>query len=334
MTWWTYFIIFALLVAAEFIYFAIANRFNIIDKPNLRSSHKHVTLRGGGIIFLIGAWVWPAFFELQYPWLMVGLTIIAVGSFIDDIHPLPYTVRLVFQFAAMFLMFHDLGVLNWQNWWSVIAALVMCVGIINAYNFMDGINGITGGYSLAVVIPLLFINKDVLFIDDNLLVVVGMSTIVFCFFNFRNKAKCFAGDVGAVAISFILLFAIGKLILYTGDYTYILLMAVYGADTVLTICHRILLHEHLDEAHRKHCYQLMANELHVPHILVSSIYMVVQLIVSFGLILIRTNHWLYLSVALTVLSGAYVLLIKKYYHLHQQYLDSLENTFEMDSRQL
>lgn len=331
MTWWTYFIIFALLVAAEFIYFAIANRFNIIDKPNLRSSHKHVTLRGGGIIFLIGAWVWPAFFELQYPWLMVGLTIIAVGSFIDDIHPLPYTVRLVFQFAAMFLMFHDLGVLNWQNWWSVIAALVMCVGIINAYNFMDGINGITGGYSLAVVIPLLFINKDVLFIDNNLLVVVGMSTIVFCFFNFRNKAKCFAGDVGAVAISFILLFAIGKLILYTGDYTYILLMAVYGADTVLTICHRILLHEHLGEAHRKHCYQLMANELHIPHVIVSTIYIAVQLIVSFGLLLTPLNHWLYLLIVLTMLCAAYIFLIKKYYHLHQQYLNSRENSFAFHS---
>ncbi len=334
MTWWTYLIIFALLVAAEFIYFAIANRFNIIDTPNLRSSHKHITLRGGGIIFLIGVWVWAAFFGLQDPWLMTGLTVIAAVSFTDDVHPLPYTVRLVFQLAAMFLMFYDLGVLNGQSWWAVIAALILCVGVINAYNFMDGINGITGGYSLAVIAPLLLVNQDIQFMDNNLLVVVGMSTIVFCFFNFRIKARCFAGDVGSVAISFILLFAIGKLILHTGDFSYILFLGVYGVDTVMTICHRILLHEHLGEAHRKHCYQLMANELHVPHVVVSSIYMAVQLIVSFGLILIRANHWLYLSIVLTVLCGAYVVLIKKYYHLHQQYLDSLENKFAMDPHQM
>ncbi|WP_202616910.1 MraY family glycosyltransferase [Arcticibacter tournemirensis] len=332
MIWDTHINILAIMVIAELVYFKIASHFNIIDKPNLRSSHKHLTLRGGGVIFLIGAWIWAVFFGLEYPWFMMGLTVIAGGSFVDDVNPLPYTVKLVFQFAAMFLMLYDMGILNWQNSWTVIAALIVCVGIINAYNFMDGINGITGGYSLAVIIPLLFINKALQFIDNNLLVVVGMSTTVFCFFNFRKKAKCFAGDVGSVAISFILLFAIGKLILHTGDFTYILFMAVYGVDTVLTICHRILLREHLGKAHRKHCYQLMANELHIPHLIVSTIYTAVQLAASFGLILIRANHWLYLSIVLTVLCGAYVFLVKKYYHLHQQYLDSLVNKLAMDSR--
>ena len=189
----------------------------------------------------------------------------------------------------MFLMFINLNIVNLESWWIIIIALIVCVGIINAYNSMDGINGITGGYSFAVLIPLMYINQKENFIDNNFLIVTTLSVLVFCFFNFRKKAKCFAGDVGAVCIAFIILFALGRLILQTNDVTYLMLLGLYGVDTVLTIIHRIMLHENLGEAHRKHAYQLMANELKIPHVIVSSIYMIVQLLVSFGLILLPIN---------------------------------------------
>ena len=134
----TYFLIFVLLVLLELAYFRIADRFNIIDKPNLRSSHSSIVLRGGGIIFLLGVWLYAAFFGLQYPWFILGLTLIGLVSFTDDIHSLPDSVRLVAQFAAMFLMFYQFGILNWHDWWIVLIAMIVCVGIINAYNFMDG----------------------------------------------------------------------------------------------------------------------------------------------------------------------------------------------------
>ncbi len=316
----TYFIVLALLVIAELVYFRIADRFNIIDKPNQRSSHTHITLRGGGIIFLFAVWLYSAFFGLTYPWFILGLTLIGLVSFIDDIHSVPNSVRLVVQFAAMFLMFYNWGILNLQDWWIIILGLILCVGIINAYNFMDGINGITGGYSLAVLVPLLFINRSVHFVDENLLVVTMLATLVFCFFNFRKKAKCFAGDVGSVTMAFIIVFAVGKLILLTGDFTYIMLLAVYGVDSVLTIMHRILLHENLGEAHRKHAYQLLANELKIPHTTVSMIYMFMQLVISFGLVYLPVNHWLYTGVVLIALCLVYVLFKKRYYHLHEEYL--------------
>ena len=151
----------------------------------------------------------------------------------------------------MFLMFYQFGILNWHDWWIVLVALIVCVGITNAYNFMDGINGITGGYSLAVLAPLVYLNAKDGFIEMSYLYIIGLSLIVFCFFNFRKKAKCFAGDVGSITIAFILLFALGRLILQTGDFAYIIFLAVYGADSILTICHRIQLHENLGEAHRK-----------------------------------------------------------------------------------
>ena len=318
----TFAIIFMMLILLELAYFRVADRFNIIDKPNLRSSHKTIVLRGGGIIFLFGVWLYAAFFGLNYPWFILGLSLIGLVSFIDDIHSLPDSVRLVAQFAAMFLMFYQFDILNWHDWWMVLIALIVCVGIINAYNFMDGINGITGGYSIAVLLPLIYLNSSDDFISQDYLYVIGLSLIVFCFFNFRKKAKCFAGDVGSISIAFILLFALGKLILQTGDLSYLIFIAVYGADTILTICHRIQLHENLGEAHRKHAYQLMANELKMPHVLVSAIYMVLQLAISFGLIIIPMNHYLYMSIIIVALAAAYLIFMKRNYHLHEEYLKS------------
>lgn len=317
-----YIIILISLFILERCYFLAAERFNIIDKPNLRSSHTSIVLRGGGIIFLFGSWIYTMFFGLHYPWFILGLSLVGLISFVDDIHSLPDSLRLVVQFVAMFLMFYQFEILNWHDWWMVLIGLIICVGIINAYNFMDGINGITGGYSIAVLLPLIYLNVSDDFISQNYLYVVGMSLLVFCFFNFRKNAKCFAGDVGSISIAFILLFALGKLIIQTKDLSYLTFLAVYGADAVLTICHRIRLRENLGEAHRKHAYQLMANELEMPHVLVASIYMILQLIISFGLILLKINHYLYMSIVIVALATAYLIFMKHNYHLHKEYLQS------------
>ena len=322
-----------LLLVAELIYFRIADKFNIIDKPNERSSHSSVVLRGGGVIFLVGAWLYAAFYGVQLWPFLLGLTMIAGVSFVDDVRPLPDSIRLVVQFIAMGLMFYQWGILHWEYWWVIILGLILCVGIINAYNFMDGINGITGGYSLAILLPLAWMNlnggADVAgFTDQNLIYVTILADLVFCMFNFRprGKAKCFAGDVGSVGIAFVLVYMLGALILKTGDFTYIILLALYGVDSVLTIVHRIMLHENIGQAHRKHVYQLMANELKMSHVTVSLIYMILQLAIAIGLILIPDTliwHWVYLFVVLLLLAVAYVLFKKKYYHLHEEYLNSL-----------
>ena len=338
-----YLIIAAILVAAELVYFKIADRFNIIDKPNQRSSHTTVVIRGGGVIFAVGLWVWSAFFGFQYPWLLVAVTLAAGVSFVDDIHSLPDSVRLVVQFVAMGLLFwqivQSLGIAGetfaWWGWVLIgIAALIVCVGATNIYNFMDGINGITAGYSLAVLVPLFLLNRmsDVTgqFVDGSLIVVAVMSVLVFSFFNFRpkNKAKCFAGDVGSVGIAFILMFLIGCLIMKTRDITWLIFLLVYGVDGCCTIAHRIMLHENLGEAHRKHAYQLMANELGMNHVVVSLIYMCLQLVISLGFVYLCPAsvlaHWIYLVCAGVVLVAAYVLFMKKHYHLHEEYLNSLK----------
>lgn len=156
--------------------------------------------------------------------------------------------------------------------------------------------------------------------------------LVFCLFNFRpkGKAKCFAGDVGSISIAFIMLFAIGRLVVQTQDVTYLIFLLVYGIDGCLTICHRILLHENLGEAHRKHAYQLMANELKIGHVKVSLLYMVLQLAVSLIFIYFVPDtvvaHWIYLVAVIIVFAAAYILFKKKYYHLHEEYLESLKES--------
>lgn len=339
-------IITALLLILELAYFKIADHFNIIDKPNERSSHSSIVLRGGGIIFSLSMVAWAVMMGVQGQWQVVsdylpflcGLLLVAGVSFWDDVRSLPDSVRLVVQFTAMALMFWSMGIMHWNMWWIVAIALIVCVGATNVINFMDGINGITAGYALAVLVPLALVNGCPIgagmtgrFIDQSYLIVAIIGVLVFCLFNFRpkGKAKCFAGDVGSISIAFIMLFAIGRLVVQTQDVTYLIFLLVYGIDGCMTICHRIMLHENLGEAHRKHAYQLMANELKIGHVKVSLLYMAMQLAVSLGFIYLCPDtvlaHWIYLLGAIVVLAVAYVLFKKKYYHLHEEYLESLKD---------
>ena len=313
-----YIIILVLLFVAELFYFRVADKCNIIDKPNERSSHSRITLRGGGIIFYFGALAYFLSNHWEYPWFMLALTLITFISFVDDVRSTSQGLRLVFHFTAMALMFYQWGLFSPSWWWSIIA-LIICTGIINAYNFMDGINGITGGYSLVILGALAYINSEITtFVEPALINTVLCAVLVFCFFNFRKKAKCFAGDVGSVSIAFILLFLIGKLIIKTEDFSWIILLSVYGVDSVLTIIHRLMLHENIGLPHRKHMYQLMANELKIPHVGVSLIYMGAQALVILGYFcFVRYGYW-YLLGIIVLLSGIYVLFMRRYFHLHIQ----------------
>lgn len=356
-----------LLLIAELVYFKIADHFNIIDKPNERSSHSTIVLRGGGIIFSLSMIVWAIFEMVQgaqgvqvvqeYLPFLCGLVLICGISFWDDIHSLPDSLRMIVQIFSILLMFWSIilvqgssfmvqGVqwfldLGWY-WQVLIAAIALffCVGATNIINFMDGINGITAGYAFAMLLPLALLNSSKGlsslsgssgFIEPSYLVVAIIGVLVFSIFNFRpkGKAKCFAGDVGSIGIAFIILFALGRLMLATKDVTWIVFFLVYGIDGSLTIFHRIMLHENLGQAHRKHAYQLMANELKMSHVVVSLLYMAIQLVVSLGFIYLCPNtvlaHWIYLVAAGIVLAIAYVLFKMKYYHLHEEYLASLKH---------
>ena len=312
-----YLIVLVLLFLAELFYFYIADKYNIIDNPNERSSHTRITLRGGGIIFYFGVLAYFLTNHFEYPWFMLALTLVTLISFIDDIRSTSQALRLVFHFSAMGLMFYQWGLFS-LPWWTILVALIICTGIINAYNFMDGINGITGGYSLVILGALAFINHSVVsFVEPDLIYTMLCAVLVFNFFNFRKRAKCFAGDVGAVSIAFTILFLIGRLIIQTGDFSWIILLVVYGIDSVLTIVHRLMLHENIGLPHRKHMYQIMANELRMPHVVVALIYMMMQAIVVIGYLILREYGYWYLLGSVFLLSMLYLLFMKRFFCLHK-----------------
>lgn len=264
----------------ELLYFKLADKFNIIDKPNHRSSHTKITIRGGGIIFAKAVIVWFLFNHFQYPYFIVGLIAISTISFLDDVLTLNNKVRLSVHLFAVLMLFLQWDLFN-LSWYWLLIALVFIIATINAYNFMDGINGITGGYSLLTVTTLYYINQKIFsFTSSQLLIIIGLSLVVFNFFNFRTKAKCFAGDVGSVSMAFIVVFLIGQLILKTQNIAYVLLLLVYGVDTVFTVLFRKIRGEHIFEAHRSHFYQYLTNQLKYPHLLVTAWYMAVQLLIN------------------------------------------------------
>ncbi|WP_087093722.1 MraY family glycosyltransferase [Elizabethkingia anophelis] len=277
---------FILLFVLELIYFKIADKFNIIDKPNERSSHTQITLRGGGVIFYFGALLFFLISDFQYPYFILGLSLMALVSFLDDIFTLSNKIRLLVHLISVILMFVQIGLFSYA-WFIPLIALVLTIGIINAYNFMDGINGITAFYSLVVLSLLAIVNLRVDFVDENLIYYSIIASLVFGFFNFRQTAKCFAGDVGSVGIAFIIVFLLNQLIVKTGNIIYLLFLTVYGLDAIWTIVRRLMKKENIFKAHRSHLYQYLANENEVNKLVVSALYGIIQLLI--GIIVIWTT---------------------------------------------
>ena len=276
-----YLLITLVLFLLELLYFKIADRYNIVDKPNHRSAHTEITLRGGGIIFWFAALLYFAQHIENNYFFFDGISLVSLVSFWDDIQSLSNKIRISVHFLAISLIFYDLGVFESVHVIGVLVAYILAIGLINAYNFMDGINGITGLYTLVVMGSLLYVNQKIkVFIDADFIQYAMMASLVFLFFNFRKKAKCFAGDVGSIAIAFWVIYLVLKLILVTNSLVWLLFLAVYGVETVCTILHRLYLKENIFEAHRLHLYQVLSNEYKMQHRWVAAFYGIAQVVIS------------------------------------------------------
>ena len=304
----SFFIYILLLFVIIKIYFQLAARFNIIDKPNERSSHAKPVLRGGGIVFPAGVALWFVWSGFQFPWFFAGLMLISLISFLDDVKQVPFWFRLVFHMAAILLLLMQLELTPW-SWWLWALTIFTATGIINAFNFMDGINGITSGYSLSALIGLWIVNNyQASFVSNDLIYATTLAVALFGFYNFRIRARCFAGDVGSISISFILVFLLIKLILATANPFYMMFLVVYGIDTSLTIVYRMIRHENIFMAHRNHLYQILANESGISHVKVSIGYVLVQLIINF-LIIAAINQLSYIYMILLSIGIIFILAV-------------------------
>ena len=303
-----YIIAFVILILILLGYFKIANHFNIIDKPNERSSHNYVTIRGGGIVFPVATMLWFLMFGFNQPWLVLVLLLLATVSFLDDVITLSSKIRILIHFVAVTILFWQLGVFG-LSMYMVVLAYLFTIGWINAFNFMDGINGITALYGFVALISFAWINHSIGFVSQDLIIFLIISVLIFSFFNARSRAKTFAGDVGSVSMAFLLVWLMISLMIKTGRLEYILFFAIYGMDSVFTILFRLWRRENIFIAHRTHLFQFLSNELKWPHVLVSGIYGLVQVVINIVTIILISEErmtWWGLIVFFVALSVSYL----------------------------
>ncbi|MDZ7605066.1 MAG: UDP-GlcNAc--UDP-phosphate GlcNAc-1-phosphate transferase [Cyclobacteriaceae bacterium] len=310
-----------LITAGFFVYFRIARKFRIVDLPNHRTMHKGATIRGGGIVVLIAMLSYMVFIDNPGTYIIVGLAVIGSLGFADDLLDLPGRMRLPLQFLAVVLIMLTLKLHLDISWFWLVGILIAVTGILNAYNFMDGINGMTGGYSIVAILSLFYINTNLIqFTSNEFLAFFGLTILIFNFFNFRKKAACFAGDVGSFTIAYILVFLILKLIIESGQPAFILLLTLYGIDTIFTIIERLWHRQNIFKAHRMHLFQVAVSRTGMPHLRMAGIYMIGQLIInSIVVIIIKYPwpvQWSIIAAMLMALSGIYIWLKLKWKTAH------------------
>ncbi len=303
---------FGLLVLVELGYFSVARKAGIVDHPNDRTLHELPTIRGGGVVFYFSVILYTVYSGSLNLWFLAGLTFVAAVGLLDDIISLGSTVRFTIQVAAFGLVLVEMGVFSMGVLFALLIWTV-AVAALNAYNFMDGVNGMTGGYSLVAVGTLYQLNQTYAhFVDKYLLIIIIMSLTIFTFFNFRRKAVCFAGDVGSYSIAFVILYLLLLVSVKSGNYIFILFLALYGVDTALTIVHRLIRRENIFKAHRLHLFQVLVYRYNLSHRTVSLVYVLVQLVINAVLIgclgLSQSYQYLIGIGILLLLSAVYVYL--------------------------
>ncbi len=275
-----------ILVSIGYLYIKAAKKFNIFDYPNERSSHQIVTVKGGGILILFSVLFYSILTD-NCNAMILGAFIVGSYSFWNDMRPIRQIYRVGIQLFSVLLICYETGLINF-NWYWLLAGILFIIGWINAFNFMDGINGISVFYA-GISLASFYWIPDLLEFQQ-LIKFVGLAVLIFGYFNVRKKAITFLGDVGSITLAFILAYLMLELMIVTHRWEYILLFSVYGTDSVLTITQRLILRENIFLPHRKHYYQYLVNEKHWSHLFVSVLYAIFQGIINFVLIYFIIPH--------------------------------------------
>ncbi len=293
-----YILVFVGLLISSYIYLRLAVKFKIIDKPNERSSHTKITVRGGGILFTLAILLFFIVNNFQYPYFCLGVLLISIVSFLDDIYTLSAKVRFPVQFFSVFLALYELDIL-YEPMYIFIAVLIVSLAVVNFFNFMDGINGLTGMYGLATILGFYFINLQVEIVNADLLIYTFFSLLVFGFYNFRKKALFFAGDIGSITLGMLVVFLGMYFIISLQSPIILLLIFFYGGDATLTLLYRkVFTKESVFEPHRHHLYQKFVDIKKISHIKVAIGYALLQMLVN---VLVYYTYTLDFSIQLLIL---------------------------------
>ena len=296
-----YIITIVALLAFELLYFWVAKRLHIVDRPNERSSHHRVALLGAGILFYFAILFYSCTHGFPYPRFLIGATLLAVVCYADDLRPLPSWLRMLVQVVAVVVMMYSS--LPTLQIWQTLLTVIVFVAILNVYNFMDGINGMLAAYSLVVLGTFAYMALSIqYFIDIEFLATLFIALLIFTFFNFRTNARCFSGDVGSIVMGLTVVFLLTRYDAAIPDngenVSYLCFIIVFLADGLLTVAKRFLNGKNIFEAHREHMYETLVNNLHVPHLRVATSYALLQLVINIGYFLVADKNFYTLVVVL------------------------------------
>ncbi|MDA8896055.1 hypothetical protein N9J24_01580 [Bacteroidia bacterium] len=313
---------------AAIVFMRLANFWGLVAHPNSRSSHGTPTVTGMGVLVPIAVLVYYLWQPQALSWgFVLGFTIVSVISFIDDVYFLKHSLRLIFQCIGLGLMilhlpFQSSGI---EIMAIGTAALILGIGVINAYNFMDGVNGMLTLHSILVLLSFLFLNENLIdfennsraFTDSDFIINLIIPLTIFAIFNVRVHAKAFIGDVGAISIAFVILYLMFSLLLQSGNYAYLLLFSIFGADAGLTVCYKLILGENIFVPHRDFVFKKLVHIKKLSHLRVSLYYLSAQAVINLVIIFIVPQHPK-LSSQLSILFIGTVVLIAAYITLQHQ----------------
>ena len=309
-----YLFVLLFLSLVSYVYLFLARKYNIIDQPNERGTNKEESITAGGIVFYVSLILFFIVNDFEYPLFFVGITMMAIISFIDDLRNISIKTRFIFQFLSVSILLLDI-----INNGYLIILIIPAVFFINCYNFMDGINGITGLYSLVSILGLFIINMFYSFENyTDLMTFLCISILVFLYYNFRKKALFFAGDTGSIVMGMIVLFLLIKAMFVLNSPLIISISLIYFVDSTITILRRLILNENIFKPHRRHLYQNLYDKTNLSQIQISIIYSICQifLIVVTVLNLDRnfTFQLLILISEIIILTAVYIYTIKRVNH--------------------
>lgn len=317
-----------LFVFYAFLYLKAAKRFKIYDHPVGRSSHLNQTKTGFGLFVLFGLMVYCIFFPYTLKsFFIIGLIMMGTISFIDDIVFVKHFIRLIFQIFALTLMAIELpyDYISTEKLPVIIACVIFGIGVLNAFNFMDGINGMLGLNSLVILLSFWWLNSHsvdmqgskIEFANPNFIYTMIIGVLTFLFLNFRNKAKVFAGDAGSIGLAFVIFYLMMSLIFKTGNYAYLLLFGVVGMDAGLTVIYKLILKENIFVPHRDFLFKKLVHVGKEKHLKISAIYALLQAIISIIIILLPLQRRLstqlsILFIGVVTLGAIYISVRNKY----------------------
>lgn len=270
----------------------------------------------GGVLFYVALLISFVVTGFQYPWFFIGLSLITLLSLMDDIKTQHWRLRMNVHTMAMLLMLYEWGLFQHYLIYGFMA-LIFCMWMVNAYTVMDKGHGMTVLHSLVTVLALWYINtfqKE--FIQEGILEMLVLALLIFGAFNICKKPKIEPNSVGAVALAYTIVFLISMLVIKRREFGPVVLLAVYGVDTVLTFAHLLMNGKAVFQPHRMHLFQLLVDYVKLPPLLVACIYSSIQAVISVGYIFTNHRYWYALTV-FVVCSVVYIFVRARIFKRHK-----------------